>query len=751
MRFRFGILFLASQLALGQESREPILLVGQKPAAAATRLREWIETDPTRAEREGWWYLLGHLEELQGRFALAAEAYDRARTTTLGLARRAQLRRIDCLVRNGEASLAWNELRVLVADPKWPREKRDLVLERLANLAVDRQRELPPRAWVGGAQGERWWEWAELRLRASPRSGDDWEQAVRFLRADPADPRSLDLARAWEEAAWQQGNPLRLALWGRVFLAHREHKDAARWLERALALLSSNTEGEDRWELGYFAARARFFLGDFQEAANRFEHLVAQAGDRRRRADAEHQRARSLELAGSREAAYASFQRALAFDSAGPWAGASLATRVRLARQLGELPAAERELEQLASLSGFEALASRTVLGWVALELCADRRERLPAWLNRARRLGADPAEVAYWMARVRAVEGDRQGAIGSYLDAISYGAWSPWAQAARKRLEEQGWIDLVAVEIEARVAAASAQQLAAWEVQLRAPLGPRARPLLEAVARKRAELAEHDQARPFLDLRPRKLQLRPEPRGEELLLLRLGLASEVSEAELELWFPQPTAAVQLELARQLAWGGALRRSIRRTEGAMAKRPPELPLEWVDRRVLELLYATPWDGELEGAAERFGVEPELVLALVREESRFDPRARSSAGAVGLGQFLLSTAREVARRYQLAIPEIRDLQRSEVASSLTAAHLAELLREFGGLEEPALAAYNAGLRQVRAWWDGSGCTETDVFRSLVPFRETRAYVLRILQSRAVYRSLKARNLAPALPD
>jgi soluble lytic murein transglycosylase len=153
------------------------------------------------------------------------------------------------------------------------------------------------------------------------------------------------------------------------------------------------------------------------------------------------------------------------------------------------------------------------------------------------------------------------------------------------------------------------------------------------------------------------------------------------------------------------------------------------------RAFWQLAYPRPfWPAVVREAARR-GVDPLLVLALMREESRFDPRAVSTANAVGLMQLLPSTARGV-----LGGPVSPDaLKQPDLNIRGGTAYLAGLLRRYGGRVPPSVAAYNAGPGGVRRHVDLAR-SDLDRFVEELPYAETRAYVQRVLQSYGIYRWL-----------
>lgn len=158
------------------------------------------------------------------------------------------------------------------------------------------------------------------------------------------------------------------------------------------------------------------------------------------------------------------------------------------------------------------------------------------------------------------------------------------------------------------------------------------------------------------------------------------------------------------------------------------------------------------DGFLQPATTN--AEPALLLAVARQESQFDPRAVSPAGARGLMQLMPATARAVAR--ELAIGFRTDALLDDPAYNLRLGshYLARQLERFG---EPALAlaAYNAGPGRVEDWLARYGDPRGRGRHALVdwieriPFRETRNYVQRVLEAAEVYRRLLAERAPPAL--
>lgn len=143
-----------------------------------------------------------------------------------------------------------------------------------------------------------------------------------------------------------------------------------------------------------------------------------------------------------------------------------------------------------------------------------------------------------------------------------------------------------------------------------------------------------------------------------------------------------------------------------------------------------------------------GPEPALVLALARQESLFDPAARSPAGALGLMQLMPGTAAAVARQQGLRVSRAALLADPGLNLRLGSAYLQRQLVRFGGEPALALAAYNAGPGRVAEWLEahgdprGGGRYRLIDWIELIPFSETRNYVQRVLEGRIMYRAILA---------
>ncbi|MBV9316131.1 MAG: lytic transglycosylase domain-containing protein [Gammaproteobacteria bacterium] len=156
-----------------------------------------------------------------------------------------------------------------------------------------------------------------------------------------------------------------------------------------------------------------------------------------------------------------------------------------------------------------------------------------------------------------------------------------------------------------------------------------------------------------------------------------------------------------------------------------------------------LLYSRPFDAQVEQAAHLAQLSPELIYAVLRQESLYRADAVSSADARGLMQLQLDTARRTARVWKQPRPELADLFDPETNTRLGAARLRTLLDQFDGQVPLVLAAYNAGANAVMRWLPRHSM-DSDVWIENIPYGETRVYVQRILWHVLTFTCLRSRE-------
>lgn len=135
------------------------------------------------------------------------------------------------------------------------------------------------------------------------------------------------------------------------------------------------------------------------------------------------------------------------------------------------------------------------------------------------------------------------------------------------------------------------------------------------------------------------------------------------------------------------------------------------------------------------------VDADIVYALIRQESFFDPKVVSGAGAVGLMQLMPATARTMGRRLGIAATR-QSLFDPAVNIRLGVAFFLDRVRSAGSLSA-ALAGYNAGPGRAALWMRGFGELGEELFTELIPYTETRDYVRRIQTNAMLYAKLYGR--------
>jgi soluble lytic murein transglycosylase len=165
--------------------------------------------------------------------------------------------------------------------------------------------------------------------------------------------------------------------------------------------------------------------------------------------------------------------------------------------------------------------------------------------------------------------------------------------------------------------------------------------------------------------------------------------------------------------------------------------------------LLRVAYPLAYSDLASSAAGDAGVSPTLLLALVRQESFYDPAAGSSAGALGLTQVIPATGESIAATLGSASFTASDLYRPNVSLKFGASYLSDQLRQFDGDSYRALAAYNGGPGAASSAADSAG-TDEDLFVEDLEFDETRDYVRLVLENYARYRQLYEGVGRPSLP-
>jgi len=158
------------------------------------------------------------------------------------------------------------------------------------------------------------------------------------------------------------------------------------------------------------------------------------------------------------------------------------------------------------------------------------------------------------------------------------------------------------------------------------------------------------------------------------------------------------------------------------------------------RNVLDLLFPRPYIDVLKKNLKN--QDPLLVLSLIRQESVFNPRARSPVGARGLMQLMPATARQLRRSVK-----VNQLSNPRINIELGTRYFQNLMKRYNNNLVYVLAAYNAGETRVERWRKQYFDEEETIVRNIetIPFKETRTYVKLIFRNLFFYKLLTSEEL------
>jgi soluble lytic murein transglycosylase len=576
----------------------------------------------------------------------------------------------------------------------------------------------------------------DCRLAANSYAGA-MEGLVSLLEQDTSDLPAHHAAEHLSVLAGPDLSPESAALVGASLHHQRDFERAARYLSAASEHLSPGLSRRGEFETQYRLVRSWFWSGDLERAAQGFLELAERTGQEAEKARSLYQRARSLELNGLWQDASASYRLAYLADPNGRFSGASLLSAMRIEWRSAKEETASELANLLPTQRGWRRESGQAHLFLASSDVVRGRADRAGRWLDQVDlSLGRGRLETTFWRARLAELEGSRETAVRRHFEVLVASPHHLLAEASRQRLrrtELRGQARSIAEQL------SDSGQIddlaAAWLVLGDAdPAGARARrALVERLERNRS-------ARTFLSLGPAASDDWP-IWGETLTLpeeklLALGLWSEGNRFVLR-HFPISQPALAMAASSGLAEAGNTRRSLYVAEILRKRISTDVQDSLLPKPLRELFYPFPYRSAIEDAAERHGVDPHLLLAIFREESRFDPEAVSPASARGLGQFILPTAQRLGRDIGLGTLEPRDLHDPETSIELGGAYLAELHQRFEGATHQAVAAYNAGEAQATLWQSHCYSREAAEFYTKVGFPETRNYLSRVLTARHHY--------------
>ena len=159
------------------------------------------------------------------------------------------------------------------------------------------------------------------------------------------------------------------------------------------------------------------------------------------------------------------------------------------------------------------------------------------------------------------------------------------------------------------------------------------------------------------------------------------------------------------------------------------------------RSLTEYFYPRPYWTYIQLKAEENAINPNFSLAIMREESTFNPNATSATGALGLMQIMPKTGEGIAKTLKIAKFKAKDLYTPKTNIEFGSHYLGFLSRKFGANPLWMAAGYNAGPNAAQRWKDRWPTASDEVILERIPYAETNAYAKRVLRSFFIYSLLE----------
>ena len=512
----------------------------------------------------------------------------------------------------------------------------------------------------------------------------------RALTVAPGSSVSVEAARLL--SAMSDVSPADQLLIGRVYLRNGNVPRGVAGLTTYMEAGGATAAERDR--LRYDIANAQFGAASYEAAEKALLEVAASVTDRKTAADALYTAARAQYRDGRQPVARATLDRIVREYGDQPAAVRAAYLGADLDHDAGELDRAETRYRDAIRLdpSSAEAGIARMRLGGMAL--AAGRLEEAVREFDEYRnthRSGSSYQQATYWSGQAQSRLGRSDEARARFLEARRNDPFSYYGGIAGTELGDDG----IAARLEPAPASSERferdVQRALARVDLLREIGWSEAAAFE-MERVRRHFASYD-----------------------------GALYTLAEALNERGF--------------VTAGILLGREIRRREGA-----------W-NARLLRIVYPFPFRAIIEAEARDRGVDPFLAAALIRQESMFNPTARSGVGALGLMQVMPATGASLARRLGVAGFKPDMLTRPELNVHFGMAYLADQLRSYGGRLDLVLAAYNAGPGRVSRWRAFPEYQDRLLFAERIPYEETRDYVRIVQNNRRMYALLYGAD-APA---
>lgn len=570
-------------------------------------------------------------------------------------------------------------------------------------------------------------------LARQKKLGDAIPRGLQLLRAGTMDDSADRVARTLDRAdVLSKLSPEDLALLGETARNHRHFDRAVALLQMALPKLPAKHD-----EILFSIGRSHFGNEKYREAEALYLQGSQRSIDPRMKATFFFHASRCRQLLGNDRGAEEAMTQAIGVPGKFPATSAALTQRLRTRAKQNRPADAASDLAQLKRLFPSEHAVVEASLAYatslVAAGRQADARRELEA-IPQVLLDKYDPSEIQYWKARAFEASDPREAFL-LYLKVLRADVPTHFAYFARQRVREPAMAARIRDEITSRqrevTALLTAKKLdAAREIQtdivlLSAdPTG--------ALLRLREIYAQIPAYNAVLTLTPASFPTLPSASGTTEQLMAMGLFDEATDS-IAAKYPLRPLSSALTQSQGLNLGSASRESIYAIEVLMKAVPVDFVPDLLPAAIKQLLYPRYFYDFIVEDSKKYKADPRLVLSIMREESRFNPRAKSEAAARGLLQFIITTARSVGRDLGIMELSADDLYDPRVIIQLGAKYIASLLERFEGNTYRTAAAYNAGPNQVALWSRLQSAAGDDYFLTSINFDETKHYVRKVLNS------------------
>jgi soluble lytic murein transglycosylase len=226
----------------------------------------------------------------------------------------------------------------------------------------------------------------------------------------------------------------------------------------------------------------------------------------------------------------------------------------------------------------------------------------------------------------------------------------------------------------------------------------------------------------------------------------RLRSVSYVPSNQTDLESAAPYAALNgYSMSVYLNRGDHADKAILFGEPAVKALPKDYRFELLPRDFAELSYPAPFRASLRRSATERNIDPRMVLALARQESRFQTQAKSIAAARGLMQFIPDTSNKIAAELGYGVFDQDQLYNPDVAFLFGSRYVKDLVTLFPDNPYAVAASYNGGEDNIQRWRDRAKSDDVDRLIIEIGFAQTKDYIYKVMSNYWAYQAIYTQDL------